>query len=722
MVDVKPLPLDSFADISEEDQKRAWTFKGRYDTEIRDLIANMKKNEVSFKGNLDIDYPRPEKPLFTLENCKDRIRDYTAWARGQPAEWMEDLDSLDSYKDGLIREISEIQEYLRDNMMARPTSDRPPEGSTVPKKRPASQWTDQVFNASAAAAIPPEFTLDKEIAQEHYSRITELDISMDAKPVLMTIEEFESMCKEYTEKEAGSERLTGDYKKWRREYAEWNARIADVDLDKSSADIRKLLKNARKAAEYDEERTRMLESIKLIDEELATMADIPYNPECWACQKNPTHVLCQTKRAQAEKSRTELARIVKYLNRHSLHNIEELEKALEIRVFYENTYDKMSGEYSAWEVEKSLRALETCLGAHGAAVRAIKDHAEYRAEASRREKLRRWEWSKWDEYCSQQTEYDGKVLELKKLELFLQDYESRVSKYDEALTERTKIEQYTAWETWARAREYRSLKEQALALEKEFDENKSLFKRLDEYATTKAQFAKCQRGIYYHRWCAVNEQLSKARADVQDLKKRIYAAETTAAAYKKHAERTGAYKQTIESLKSRQDTIAQLAGLFGGAAGTGYKAYIYSTQVTCLIETEVNRFLETIDDFRFKISYNSGAFDYHLIDRGNRPNLDNASGYQKFVVGLGMRMALSRIGSVGNNIKHLFIDEGFVSFDANNLEKSADIMRTLMRIGQYQSIYIVSHLDTIRQMAEAQVTIKRPNGSASVLRHGRADS
>lgn len=711
--------IDAFADISEEDQQRAWTFKGRYDAEIQELIANMKKNEsaaLAFKGDINQEYSRPVKPLLSLENCKERIKAYTAWAKQQPAEWMEDIDSLDSYKESLTDEIAALQEYLRGNMLARPTSIRPEGEWARPKKRPAApKWPDNQFSAaSAPSAQIGEFAH----AQDHYTRIIELGINIAGRqPTALSPEEFEAIYKEYGGQEAPP---MGDYKKWKREYAEWSAKIAGVDLDR---DIRKLIKNARRAAEYTEEHARIQAQIAEIEKELATMADIPYNPDCWACQQNPTHILSKAKRAQLETAQAELARVAKNLRRRDIRealacDCEELEKALEIRVYYENTYDKMSADHAAWERHNTLRALETRLAAHGAYVRAVLDYAEYREEAARREKWRRWEWSRWDEYQSQQTIYDAKTAELKKLELFLQDYESRAAKYEEAQAERTKIDQYAAWESWASTREYRLYKERAQALEREFDANKSLFKRLDELAAAKAQFAKYQKAIYYRRWCAINEELSKIRAEVQDLKQRKFAAEAAAEAYKKHAERTGAYKQAIDALKSRQDSLTQLATLFGGAAGTGYKAYIYTNEVTGLIEGEVNRFLETIDDFRFKISYNAGAFDYHLIDRGNQPNLDNASGYQKFVVGLGMRMALSRIGSVGNNIKHLFIDEGFVSFDANNLEKSADIMRTLMRIGQYESIYIVSHLETIRQMAEAQVTIKRPKDSASILRHG----
>jgi len=158
----------------------------------------------------------------------------------------------------------------------------------------------------------------------------------------------------------------------------------------------------------------------------------------------------------------------------------------------------------------------------------------------------------------------------------------------------------------------------------------------------------------------------------------------------------------------------------GGAEVTGgFKAYIYKHDVIPLIEKEVNAFLSTVDSFRLSIDFIKGGFNYSLHDRGSKPTLDNCSGYQKFVVGLAMRIALSRIGAVGQNIKHLFIDEGFVACDIDNIQKVSDILSSMMESNNYKSIMLMSHLDSIRDIAETRVNIGRSeDGETSFIRFG----
>jgi DNA repair exonuclease SbcCD ATPase subunit len=46
-----------------------------------------------------------------------------------------------------------------------------------------------------------------------------------------------------------------------------------------------------------------------------------------------------------------------------------------------------------------------------------------------------------------------------------------------------------------------------------------------------------------------------------------------------------------------------------------------------------------------------------VIDRGNTPTLAMSSGYQRFIIGISLRLAFACIGATGQNIRHLFIDE-----------------------------------------------------------------
>ena len=66
-----------------------------------------------------------------------------------------------------------------------------------------------------------------------------------------------------------------------------------------------------------------------------------------------------------------------------------------------------------------------------------------------------------------------------------------------------------------------------------------------------------------------------------------------------------------------------------------------------------------------------------------------------------VNLALARLGAAGHNIKHLFVDEGFVFFDSDNIARVGDLLRTIKRVGSFRSILIISHLQAIQGFVDA---------------------
>ena len=95
-----------------------------------------------------------------------------------------------------------------------------------------------------------------------------------------------------------------------------------------------------------------------------------------------------------------------------------------------------------------------------------------------------------------------------------------------------------------------------------------------------------------------------------------------------------------------------------------------------------------------------------------------ASGYQKFIIGLALRIAFAKIGAIGQNLKHLFIDEGFVACDMYNLDKIHNILQSIYKYGGYESIMLMSHLETIRSSADISINIQN-NGTFSHICFGK---
>jgi DNA repair exonuclease SbcCD ATPase subunit len=104
--------------------------------------------------------------------------------------------------------------------------------------------------------------------------------------------------------------------------------------------------------------------------------------------------------------------------------------------------------------------------------------------------------------------------------------------------------------------------------------------------------------------------------------------------------------------------------------------------------------------------------------------LDHASGYQRFIVGLAMRIALVTLGAgtatACYGLRHLVIDEGFTTCDAGNLVKASDLLRDLASSHgpRLDSVIIMSHLDAIRDAAHVHVPVTKGVAYSTVWYNG----
>jgi len=74
-------------------------------------------------------------------------------------------------------------------------------------------------------------------------------------------------------------------------------------------------------------------------------------------------------------------------------------------------------------------------------------------------------------------------------------------------------------------------------------------------------------------------------------------------------------------------------------------------------------------------------------------SVSQASGFQHFVISLALRMTLF-MNKYENQCRQLFIDEGFVNFDENNLSIVPSFLKSLL--SYFNNILIVSHINLIQ--------------------------
>lgn len=178
------------------------------------------------------------------------------------------------------------------------------------------------------------------------------------------------------------------------------------------------------------------------------------------------------------------------------------------------------------------------------------------------------------------------------------------------------------------------------------------------------------------------------------------------------------YKNTLSSLQLHKDYLEILESRFEMLNSlynefSGFTTWLYTEKVIPSLVYSVNTIIKDICDNRplfiqctvNKSAIGSISFDWFLKDGLSAPPIEKASGFQKFIVGIAIRIALGSLGASGIKPTQLFIDEGFNSADVDNLAKVNDFLDSLLL--RYKQIIIVSHLQDLNDCAKKHIFIKR---------------
>jgi DNA repair exonuclease SbcCD ATPase subunit len=136
--------------------------------------------------------------------------------------------------------------------------------------------------------------------------------------------------------------------------------------------------------------------------------------------------------------------------------------------------------------------------------------------------------------------------------------------------------------------------------------------------------------------------------------------------------------------------------------------YELMSKVIPNIESEINNILSQIVDFTISLEVDGknivGKLNY---DYDRVWPLENSSGMERFISSLAIRVALMNASNLPKP-NFLIIDEGLGTLDAENLTS----MHTLFSIlkTQFDFLIVISHLDTVRDMVDNLIEIKREDG------------
>ena len=143
----------------------------------------------------------------------------------------------------------------------------------------------------------------------------------------------------------------------------------------------------------------------------------------------------------------------------------------------------------------------------------------------------------------------------------------------------------------------------------------------------------------------------------------------------------------------------------------GVPTYIMSRQLPA-INAELNSILQDISGFTVEVEVDERNTDVYINYGDSRRPIECASGMEKMVSSLALRVALTNISSLSKS-DMLIIDEGFGSLDSANVEAVTGLLQKLR--SWYRLIVLISHVDLVKDCVDDIIEITSFDKNAKVV-------
>lgn len=130
-----------------------------------------------------------------------------------------------------------------------------------------------------------------------------------------------------------------------------------------------------------------------------------------------------------------------------------------------------------------------------------------------------------------------------------------------------------------------------------------------------------------------------------------------------------------------------------------------------MIEGEVNNILAQIVEFGIQFDIDGRNINSYLVYGDRKWGLEMCSGMERFISSIAIRVALINVCNLPRP-NFLVIDEGFGSLDSEHMQ-SLYMLFTYLKT-QFDFVMIISHLDTLRDVVDNLIEIKKDNGFSHI--------
>ena len=176
-------------------------------------------------------------------------------------------------------------------------------------------------------------------------------------------------------------------------------------------------------------------------------------------------------------------------------------------------------------------------------------------------------------------------------------------------------------------------------------------------------------------------------------------------------------KNQTETIEERIKEVEELEEQFGlyeyylNALGKDGVSYELISKALPMIEGEVNNILGQIVEFGVQLEMDGKNINANIVYDDQRWSLEMCSGMEKFISGLAIRIALINVCNLPRP-NFLVIDEGFGTLDNENLTSLYMLFAYLKT--QFDFVMIISHIDSMRDVVDTLMEIKKVNGYSHI--------
>ncbi len=424
--------------------------------------------------------------------------------------------------------------------------------------------------------------------------------------------------------------------------------------------------------------------------------DYPFNPDCECCKKQPWKLLLVNLNRDLNKKREELINVNKVFESNNISGEEFEDKKIKLNENidkfkkYVQNYEEYKNKEKYWK--KQIEVIDN----YDALNKEIKS---FEGESIHNSSLLK-------EYKATKKELEKN---LKELEIKLESLDNKIklkNEYDEWVVRKNKNEEDINWYNWfsnIKYEEYNKLNTKKSDLDNTIDKyNKNLKNKEKKEYWNKTL-------ILRPAWGDIN----KLKDEQKRVSNQLNILSTKYVGLKKDYQECKKNHDRMQKIISVLNTISiyiliseHLSKIF-----LNFRTWLYKNKILPIIISNTNDIIGNISRNNLQIDVlwsdkkSGDTFNWLINDGKNKPSIEKASGFQRFIMGLAIKITLSNLGVSKLRCGQLFIDEGFTSCDKEHLEKVPVFINSLLNL--YNSVLVVSHLQNIKENISIEMNIER---------------